>query len=228
MAARYFTRTIAFGLVISMAMNVGLLGYYGYLRSDQRAALHAKLSSLTHQSGPTVLLGDSIVADLSVPTGRLINLAVPGASVAWIEANQLAMIARLRPSRILLAAGINDLRAGASAEATASAIVSLGLKLTALHPDAQTVLLSILPPAEASDISGHANSERVQEANKLMLEGAAKNGLAAVDYAAVLSSRGALRDFLTYDGLHLNAAGRSIVEEILFHGLAGRHNRSVQ
>lgn len=212
---------VAAALVLSIGFNLALLGYWR-LRADERTALLATLARQQHRSGPVVILGDSIVAGVGAAGDRAVNLAVPGATIDWIAANQIGLIASLRPSRILLAAGVNDLRAGAVAEDTANRLLSLAENLETAAPGAEVIVLAILPPARTGELAGSAEIEEVVQTNSLLLAGAAARGLAAIDHSALFGGAAGLQDRLTYDGLHLNAAGAALLEDVLFDGLTGR------
>lgn len=207
-------------LAVSLLVNLALAVFYGHLRADQRVAALASLGGREHRSGPTIILGDSVVADLVSPDGRLVNLAVPGATVDWIASQQVAIVDNLRPKRIFLAVGINDLRNGTSPEQTVDSLLGLATKLESTSRNTKVILLAILPPSRTSILAGRATPSNVARANRLLIEGATQRGIAAIDYSTLFSKNDGLDDRLTYDGLHLNVSGMAILQDMFFHGLA--------
>jgi lysophospholipase L1-like esterase len=204
-------------------MNLGLIWYWN-LRDDARAALAAQLAGREHESGPTIIIGDSIIAAAGSRQDQALNLAVAGATISWIADHQLDMVADLGPSRIIVAAGINDLRSGASPGETAARLLALASSLKSRMPGARVILMAILPPARNGEFAGLASVADVLETNRLLLEQAAARGFSVIDHSLLFARADGLEDRLTFDGLHLNAAGQAVLSGLLFEGLAGQRS----
>ena len=147
-------------------------------------------------------------------------MAVAWATIDWTAKYQPDMTGELQPSRIILAVGENDLRAGASPSKTAAKLLALAECLEAIGREVGVIVLAILPPARVGELSRSASMSRVFETNRQFLERAANYGLTVIDHSLLFSSRDGLADRLTYDGLHLNAAGRVLLDNLLYSGLA--------
>lgn len=207
-------------LLLSLAVNVAGF-FYMHLREDQRMAFAASVGFGRFQSGPTVIVGDSIIAALKDGGGRAINLATSGATIGWIATHQLDVISSLQPGRLIVSAGVNDLRAGAAPEQVAVGLVSLAKDLRARIPTADITLLAVLPLSRNSPLAGSLNANSSASANEFIRAKAIHHGFRFLDHASMFSDINGLRDDLTYDGLHLNAAGTSILADIVFNGIAG-------
>jgi lysophospholipase L1-like esterase len=221
--SRLWAPAMAVVLLVSISMNLALI-WYSNLRDDAKAALAAQLARREHQSGPTIIIGDSIIAAAGSRQGQALNLAVAGATISWIADNQLDMVADLGPGRIIVAAGINDLRSGASPGETAARLLALASSLKSRMPGARIILMAILPPARDGEFASLASVADVLETNSLLREQAAARGFSMIDHSLLFARADGLEDRLTYDGLHLNAAGQAVLSGLLFEGLAGQRS----
>jgi lysophospholipase L1-like esterase len=127
----------------------------------------------------------------------------------------------LKPKKIVLLGGINDIGVGLSLEDTESNITSMA-ELARLH-NAQLVLCSVLPVNDRGHLpdgsvpnrTRNHTPEKIRALNEWMRKYAQENGLTYIDYySEMVNSDGMLRPELSIDGLHLNAAGYSVMTEV--------------
>lgn len=208
-------------LLGSLGFNGALLWWFQVLRPDQRSAHWARQMLAIYRPGPTVILGDSVIAALPQRTNRALNLAVAGASLQWIAEQQLSELRGLRPARVIIAAGINDLRAGVAPVEVAARMERIVDAIRRLPGPPEVTVLAVLPPAQGSRLAGGASAEHVDALNAMLMERCAPDGFGFVDHRGLMTESGYLRPALSSDGLHLNGRGLAVLDELLFAGLAG-------
>ena len=206
-------------LAVSASLNVALWIYYGRWRSDQRAALRARLATAP-SARPALILGDSIVAPLEGAEPRVFNLAVSGATVHWIRSEQIPLVRDLQPRHILIAAGINDLRAGESPERVAQELADLARELRVASAQSSITVLSVLPLAAGAALTGPVTPDSVAETNRLVQASAGPGVFTFVHHGTLLADRDGLAEEYTDDGLHLNASGLERLHQFLHGGIA--------
>lgn len=176
----------------------------------------AKITAERSPKQLSILAGDSI--SLWFPTELLpterqwLNQGISGeTSVGLLR--RLDLFESTRPQTIFVMIGINDLLRGVS-DQTLLANQDLILQdLRAAHPQAQIVLQSILPHAEASSWEGQSRllaipNSRIQAINAQLEEMARQSGAYFLDlYPLFANPEGYLRPELSTDGLHLSPQG---------------------
>lgn len=176
----------------------------------------AKITAERSPADLSVLAGDSI--SLWFPTELLpaqrqwLNQGISGETSAGLL-RRLDLFDQTQPQTIFVMIGINDLLRGVS-EQTLLANQRLILQdLQTAHPQAQIVLQSILPHAEASSWEGHSrllaiSNQRIQSINAQLEEMARQSGAYFLDlYPLFANPDGYLRPELSTDGLHLSPQG---------------------
>jgi lysophospholipase L1-like esterase len=221
-SARLWAVAGALVLIVSVGFNVAPM-FYWHLRDDARAALSVQLAKHEHQSGPTITLGGSIIAATGSRVDQAINLGIDTATIDWIATHQLDIVADLAPSRIIIAAGINDLRAGSTPREIASRLFVLVDALEARILAAKVIALAVLPPARSTAAGGAASVASVFETNRMIVGEAAARGISLIDHSLLFARDEGLEERLTDDGLHPNAAGQAVLSELLVEGLVGQH-----
>jgi len=211
--------TMAALLGASALLNVTFLTWSMILAPWRQEQLLAMAKSKVNSTRPVVLIGDSILADLQ-PSNGVLNLSVSGATVSFVKREVLPSVFRLEPRRVIVALGINDLRAGVSPTSVASSIESLVQEIEEADRSTEIIVLSVLPMSRSTSPPEDLENESITELNEKLAIAARIGAHGFVDYSALYAVTGALDDRLTYDGLHPNTAGQAILHRILLSGLA--------
>ena len=179
--------------------------------------IQAKKASLEQvrwqDSRPLILmLGDSQVE--MGPWYELFRgrFAIRNAGLSQAKTADVACLARataaIHPEMVVLMCGINDLGAGRSVDdALKDYFQLLGQIGADLSPN-RIVALSVMPVASRRIADGSRDlNARVRELNARIHDQCLKLGVAFLDVTPAVAEDGALRDALTWDGLHLNPPG---------------------
>lgn len=210
-------------LRLSLALNVlGLLlaiAFFVRRALNSGGADHARLyteeritilEALPRREGGTVLVGDSLTdrgewAEM-FGDASLRNRGVAGDTTRDILA-RLPSIVALRPARVLLLAGVNDLGAGEPVAAIAGRYGAILAALREGVPGARIHCQSVLPVREGLAPKPITN-RLIEELNTAIAREAAARGCAYVDVrSALLDEGGQLAAAFTLDGLHLTGKG---------------------
>ena len=211
---------LAAALLLSLALNGALSIWYIGITPVKRMLWEAHLQVMVHDARPVVLLGDSIMASLEAPDG-VVNLAVSGATAPFTLAEVLPDALKLEPRRVVVGLGINDLRGGRAPEAVAADLIALGEQITQADASTDIVFLAVLPLARSTDYAGATDNAAIAALNARLAEHAEVAMHGFVDHTGLFMVADALEDRLTYDGLHLNAAGLELLRRVVLTGLAG-------
>jgi len=160
-----------------------------------------------------VFLGNSITEagewQEVLPGKTVINRGISGDNSFGVYARLDALLA-LKPAKVFLLVGINDLKRGTPAEVILNNYKRIIEKIKMDAPETTLYLQSILPVAEAviPAIYAKINNEKIRDLNKGLKELASITQLTFIDlYNDVfISDDGQLKKELTTDGLHLKAA----------------------
>lgn len=175
--------------------------------------------SVSAQQDRVVFVGDSITYGCNwaatLGNSNIVNQGISGNTTRDILA-RLDSVADPQARAYFIMAGINDLIRGIPSAAIVSNIRKIVLALKQASPNADIILQSILPvnsrirpfPFETS-LVGNVNKE-------LQLIADTKARVVFLDlYPSFQDEHGWLKKELTYDGLHLSAAGYDTWAEIL-------------
>ncbi len=165
----------------------------------------------------SILAGDSIslwFPENLLPTDQpWLNQGISGETTAGLQKRIEAWQA-LRPRRIFLMIGINDLIRGAQTQAVIATNRRLIQVLRQAHPEAQIVVQSILPHSglnttwEGKDKLQQVSIATIQQINRELAAIAQAESVRYLDlYPLFCDRNGFLRQDLTTDGLHLNPQG---------------------
>ncbi|WP_162932535.1 GDSL-type esterase/lipase family protein [Solimonas sp. K1W22B-7] len=163
-------------------------------------------------SGGIVVLGDSITHggrwDLMFPGLPMRNFGISGERSEHLL-TRLDPIIGLRPDKLFLLIGTNDLFVGRSVDDICSDVDQIIDRLSRALPDCRIHLQTVMPRAEKY-------AERIRALNLRYREIASRHGIHLIDlYPVFEDGKGKLRKALTYDGLHLQGAGYRIWGELL-------------
>ena len=159
-------------------------------------------NSLTHGVDWNQLLGRNDVAGMGI-----VSDVVKGFR------NRMNYVYELKPEVCLILGGLNDIYQWTPVEDIFRDYVKVleGMQKRGLTPIIQSTLYAgkNQPGLSAADVNAERNSQ-VDVLNSKLKEYAAKNNIEFIDINNLMSRGNYLRSELTYDGVHLNAAGYKI------------------
>jgi lysophospholipase L1-like esterase len=227
-SARLLRASVALNVVLVL---VGLFAAARRLagRRDEGARLYAEerasiFAALPRRAGGTVLLGDSLTDRgewaelLDDPAVR--NRGVAGDTTADVL-RRAGAIAALKPDRVVVQVGVNDLAAG---EPFGVIVERYGAILDALRagaPDARLFCQSLLPVIEGRAPPLVTNA-KVRALSDLLARAAAERRCRWIDVGPALADGGgSLAPRFTLDGLHLTGEGYAVWAGVLAPALRG-------
>jgi lysophospholipase L1-like esterase len=170
------------------------------------------------------LFGDSITSGLGNTFGdRTFNFALSGmSSVSLVEQLNQLVTANVRCDQAIIAIGTNDADYIISNDQFVRNIKQTIALLKQMQASHMTLLPAFYSNAAASrNIDQAGPLERVEEINSLLRQVAAsENVMITEQELQTLYNGQTLRDNLTLDGVHLNAAGRVIYRNVLLQLMA--------
>ncbi|MFT3824351.1 MAG: SGNH/GDSL hydrolase family protein [Chitinophagaceae bacterium] len=173
-----------------------------------------KFFSLLHPAKkPVVFLGNSITeagpwTDL-FPGKNVVNRGISGDNSYGVYARIDSVLA-LKPSKIFLLIGINDLKRGTPPSYIAYNYDRIVARIRTVSPKTSIYLQSVLPVAEKvmSNIYAKINNGIIRTLNDSLQQVATKYHCTYVDlFAEFVGEDGQLPRKLTTDGLHISNAG---------------------
>lgn len=201
------------------ALLASLFVSFLYVRSTERYKTLLELSGARLVPSKVMILGDSIIQSVCDNDPQLENLAISGATVVSASLEAIARIRTSGATHAILAVGINDLRSGAAPDAVADAIIAAVAKLRAETTLRHIVVLSLLPIVSGTPAAAQASNEAIDSVNSRLQVASRRGEIEYLDVSGLVRNANGLRPDLTYDGLHLNGAGRGILRPIV-QGLA--------
>lgn len=168
--------------------------------------------SVVQGSGGVVMLGDSITHfgrwDLLFPDAKTRNFGISGERSEHLL-QRLDPIVRLKPDKIFILIGTNDLASGLTPAEIASNVDSLLGQLRAALPDAALHLQGVMPRARKY-------ADRIRTLNAAYRDLARKHAAKFIDLFPVFDDgSGEMDARCTLDRLHLNGAGYARWRETL-------------
>lgn len=218
-ARRCGLASVAVGILSAAALFASLFVSFVYLRSTERYRTMLELAGGRWVPGLTVILGDSIIQSVGDGEQLVANFAVSGGTIASTGEMAFETFRSRAVTHAILGVGINDLRSGRSPEAVAAELISLVRRLRAATTLRQIVVISILPIVEGAPTASRATNAAIDVVNSHLSEAARRGEIDFLDLSALFRDAAGLRPELTYDGLHLNDAGRARLRSII-RGLA--------
>lgn len=166
-----------------------------------------------------VMLGDSIT-DLGAwneyfPGTAILNRGISGDTTVGVNARLDEVTAR-KPRAIFLMIGTNDIFFGAEPSVAARRLGAILSRLKSDLPQTKVFVQSAIPtrrgpPFQALPGDGLLSNDRIRSYNEQAQHEAKISGAEWLDIGVLLRGKdGALAENLTYDGIHLNAAGYAV------------------
>jgi lysophospholipase L1-like esterase len=154
-----------------------------------------------------IMLGDSLTAggrwDGASPGVEILNHGVSGDGAADVM-RRIDRTIEARPDLVLLQLGVNDLARGLGPAETARGVREVWRVLIERLPKAKVTICSLLPVREERIGGGSGANVLIREANALLAQAAAEDGLEFVDlYGPMAGDDLELPEELTFDGVHL-------------------------
>ncbi|MDP4024207.1 GDSL-type esterase/lipase family protein [Methylobacterium sp. NEAU 140] len=186
-------------------------------------------AGLFRSDGPILLIGDSLTESWGL--GRrafflrhgLVAHGVGGETSGQIRLRFDAALAAARPRRVHLWCGLNDIF-GPDGPVTLDEIAA-NVAAMLDHARARGVpawLGAVTPTRARLRASDPPPAPRIIALNRLLRRLADARGVPVIDYHTPLrTGSGGIRPALTWDGIHLNAAGTAVVEACFLARLGG-------
>lgn len=182
-------------------------------------ALSAQIRKHQSQDYQHGLFGDSISSGLGLTFRKdLFNFAIGGlSSISLVEQLRLLSEAKVKTDQAVIAIGTNDALYGTS-DAVMDSNVSRAIDLTRMMGAKRVVIVGAFYATQrASQNPWLAGSnQRIREINHRLEKSASQNQVEFVwDELQVLFRQNELDPQFTRDGVHLNARGKLVYEQIL-------------
>ena len=189
-----------------------------------------------------VFMGDSITDSWDsennggfFPGKPYVNRGISGQTTPQMLIRFRRDVIELQPKVVVILAGTNDI-AGNTGPTTVEAIADNLMTMAELARahGIRVVFSSLLPVSDYETRNGspivqtvRRPPEKIKTLNNWMKEYAAKNHLTYLDYyAAMVDEKGFLKDELSNDGLHPNAAGYAVMNPLAEAAIAASLKRS--
>ena len=184
------------------------------------------------QAGRVVFYGDSITdawaqpgnAATFFPGKPYVGRGISGQTTPQMVVRFQQDVVDLHPEAVVILAGTNDIAGNTGpmtpemTEENFKAMAEMG-KANGIR----VVICSILPVGDYPWRRGLTPAPKIEAINGWLKEYAAKEGLTYVDYwTAMADASGAMKDGLSVDGVHPNAAGYAIMERLVGAALGRR------
>lgn len=219
MKTKLLFASLALNLILIIVIGVAALVVPGYLRAflgKEPARKQSQFELLSARQADIVFLGDSLTDGgrwhelLNNPA--IVNRGL-GSDTTRTLAERLPSIYALKPRRVLIMIGINDLNDDVPIAEILQSYQLLFDDVARNLPDAEIIIQSLLP--SNSDWPRDLNPG-VRALNTALQAQAARRGWRYVDlHALFVDGRGELRHELSNDGVHLLAEGYDLWREAL-------------
>ena len=177
-----------------------------------------------------VMLGDSQIEmgswyDLFHGRFAIRNAGLSRAKIA--DVSRLAnAISGMNPEMVVVMCGVNDLGTGCSVDAAAKDYGRLLENIRGRMDGHRVLVLSIMPVARSRMADGSTElNASVSALNVRLNELCDKIGVSYLDVTRNLSAKDALREDVTWDGLHLSPPGYRILAEAIDPTLLKMHEK---
>ena len=162
--------------------------------------------------GGIAFLGDSLTHnarwELLFPDRATRNFGIGGERSEHLLL-RLDPLISIRPEKMFILIGSNDLAAGRTVEEVCTDVESLLERLQSALPGCPLYLQTVIPRSRKL-------AERIRELNRRYAEIAARRGVPLIDlFPALDDGAGLLKKEYTYDAIHLTGAGYRVWRDIL-------------
>lgn len=163
---------------------------------------------------PVVFLGNSITEagpwSEVLPGINVVNRGISGDN-SWGVYNRLNQVIRVKPAKIFLLIGINDLKRGTPVEYIVQNYDRIAAAIKGALPKTTLYLQSVLPVAEPmlATIYAKISNEKIRRLNEGLKQVAAKYNCSFIDlyHEVFVDEKEQMRTDYTTDGLHCKPAG---------------------
>lgn len=186
------------------------------LRLSSDLAKHAAADSgdlvIDAHDARALFAGDSI-STAWARAQRQRDVAVSGTTIEMVARRFASEIQKGAPAYAHLLAGTNDFYlAGAGGPDTSKMLANVDLALDAARKrHIQVIVGTVLP----MDIGRSQNAYLIPAYNTLLVQHVGRRAVIADYYSAMVLPTGAQNSALFYDGIHPNAAGYSVMNQVL-------------
>ena len=186
-----------------------MLIYHGIIDHPYYAEKVKEFRAMPRTEGSIVFLGDSITDyvnfDEFLPSYHIINMGIAGDTTSGVL-RRLAEVISLRPRKLFLLIGTNDIGQDVMPAPIARNIREIVSRVQAKSPETRIYLQAVFPTR------GSLNRPNtiIQELNAEIAAIAQEKHCTFVDlYPLLLDSEGMLAEEYTIDGLHLSNSGNA-------------------
>jgi len=176
--------------------------------------------------GKIVFLGDSITAGFLVndvyEKHNVVNRGIGGDTTADVLNRLKESVINIKPSKIFLLIGANDLRKGKSTIYVVNNIKKIIEEIENNLPNTKLYVQSIYPIRKTSDkkimklIVGRITNEKINDANMKLKQLSKEKNFTYIDVnSSLIDALGQLKLQYTVEGLHISAKGYSVIENII-------------
>lgn len=163
---------------------------------------------------PVVFLGNSITEagpwNEVLPGINVVNRGISGDN-SWGVYARLSQVIQLKPVKIFLLIGVNDLKRGVPVHYIVRNYERIAVTLKTALPKTTLYLQSVLPVAEPmlAKIYARINNEKIQQLNEGLKQVAQKYNCPFIDlyHEVFVDEKKQMRTAYTTDGLHCKPAG---------------------
>ena len=185
------------GLIVRTLVKLGIIDSYYVRKVKSFQAMPRELDRI-------IFLGDSITDfvnfDEVLPSYRIINRGIAGDTTSGVL-RRLGEVISLRPEKLFLLIGTNDLGQDVWPEAIARNIREIVSRVQAKSPQTRIYLQAVFPTRHNSS----RPNELIQELNSGIRVIAEELNCTFIDlYPLLLDAEGLLAEEYTLDGLHLS------------------------
>lgn len=177
------------------------------------------------KKGGILFLGDSLIQLYDTNaffSGMLVhNRGVSGNTTAQVIERLASSVYPIRPERLFLLAGTNDLNNKVTPQGVADNIAKICALLKENTPKTKLAVISLLPINPKSKklarlIVGKRSNEDISQTNSLIAEYCSKNQVAYIDaHSHFCDTAGNLSSKYSLDGLHINFVGYKKLTELI-------------
>ena len=174
------------------------------------------------KTGQVVFIGDSITAKYKLGSHyrkaelECYNRGISGDTTDWLITRLDVSLFDIRPSKIVLMIGTNDINAGKTPDEIAANYNMILTLISQELPSAKVICVSIIPQNKEYSVDARENNVRIQSTNERIEALAKEFGYDYVDlYSHMTDGEGLLRRGYSSDGLHLSRRGYRVWTRVM-------------